>query len=385
MCYIASLTRGGAERVMANLASWFAERGYRVILATLEEDEGLYPLSDKIEKRVLTMPPCHGPIGRVKNLFARVWQLRALFKEVHADVCLAFIGKTNIRAIMAALGTKTDVFVSVRSAPAREYKGVMARTLARFAFRAAKGAAFQTAEAASFFPKSVQRKSKILLNPLSPEYVVPFDPYENRRDEIITVGRMDRVKNHKLLVEAFSLFLNQIRSAETDSAILSNSENALSSNESAYTELKKSAVPKLIIYGDGDCMNEIKAQVKSLGIEDHVELPGDTRGVAEKIKGARLFVLSSDYEGMPNAVAEAMAMSIPVVATDCPSGGARSLVSHGGTGLMVHVNDPREMADAMLRIWTDHKLAERLAKAGHEFSKTLAPDLIFKEWERFLF
>ncbi|MBE5847890.1 MAG: glycosyltransferase family 4 protein [Lachnospiraceae bacterium] len=367
VCYIASLTRGGAERVMANLANWFAERGYRVILATLEEDEGLYPLSDKIEKRVLALPPCHGPVGRVKNLFGRVWQLRALFKEVHADVCLAFIGKTNIRAIMAALGTKTDVFVSVRSAPAREYKGVLQRMLARFAFRAAKGAAFQTAEAASFFPKSVQRRSRVLLNPLSAEYVVPFDPYEDRRDEIITVGRMDRVKNHKLLVEAFALFLDQFLSVE-------HSDNP-----------EKEAVPKLIIYGGGDCMEEIRAQVKTLGIEDHVEFPGDTRDVAKKIKGARLFVLSSDFEGMPNAVAEAMAMSIPVVATDCPSGGVRSLVKDGETGLLVPVKDPQAMADAMMRIRTDRELAARLAKAGHSFSQSLAPGLIFAEWESFLF
>ncbi len=386
VCYIASLTRGGAERVMANLANWFAEHGYRVILATLEEDEGLYPLSDKIEKRVLTLPPCHGPVGRVKNLLGRVLQLRALFKEVHADVCLAFIGKTNIRAIMAALGTKTDVFVSGRSAPVREYKGFASRTLARFAFHAAKGAAFQTAEAAFFFPASVQRRSKILLNPLSAEYVVPFDPYENRRDEIITVGRMDRVKNHKLLVEAFSLFLNKLRT-ETE---IAPSNPQLAETETDQNNLKShneigSDSPRLIIYGDGDCMDEIKAQVKALGIEEHVDLPGDTRDVAKKIKGARLFVLSSDFEGMPNAVAEAMAMSIPVVATDCPSGGVRSLVRAEGTGLLVHINEPQEMADAMLRIWTDHELASRLAEEGHKFSQTLAPDLIFREWERFLF
>lgn len=351
--YIATLTRGGAERVMAGLANYFCRQGYEVYLVTLEPDEGLYPIDAGVHKLVLENTGSGGIFGRIRGALGRITQVRRLIKKTQAAALVSFLGKTNLRAILAALGLRTKVFVSVRSAPSREYPGVFQRTLARLLFCFADGIVFQSEGARAFFPKAAQRKSCILYNPLSPEYV--REPFKGiRRNEIVTVGRMDAVKNHRLLVEAFAKTLKEM--------------------------------PKLhlTIYGGGDCMEEITELVAELGIEKWVSLPGDCREIAERIQDARLFVLSSDFEGMPNAVAEAFACGIPVVSTDCPSGGARMLVQEGQAGILVPVGDAFKMSEAMLRILRDEKLEAKLGENAYAFAKNLYPDKIHGMWKAYI-
>lgn len=351
--YIATLTRGGAERVIVNLANYFYRQGYEVYMVTLEPDEGLYPMENGIHKIVLKDEQKNGIIGRIRGALGRITQVRRLLADTQAQTLVSFIGKTNIRAILAALGTKTKVFVAVRSAPGREYAGRLQSVLAKTLFCFADGIVFQSEGAKSFFPKTVQRKSRILYNPLSPEYIDAFYTGE-RRNEIVTVGRMDKVKNHALLVDAFSRVV------------------------------KEKPQMHLTIYGGGDCMEAIQKQVKELGIADKVSLPGDSEQISEKIRDARMFVLSSDFEGMPNAVAEAFAVGAVVVSTDCPSGGARMLVRDGETGLLVPVRDAERMAAAMLRILEDAKLEERLRRNAYKFSQTLHPDKINGMWKQYI-
>lgn len=375
--YIATLTRGGAERVIVNLANYFYRQGYEVYMVTLEPDEGLYPMEDGIKKIVLDTPKAGNAgqdgdssdgggkasggdsafavrlIDRIRAAAGRITKVRRLLRETQAQALVAFIGKTNIRAVLAGLGTKTKVFVSVRSAPEREYAGTVQRLLAKCLFCFADGIVFQSEGAKAFFPKLAQKKSRILYNPLSPEYV--REPYAGeRRDEIITVGRMDKVKNHALLIDAFAIVA------------------------------KEKPQMHLTIYGGGDCMEAVREQVSRLGLAEKVSLPGDTLDIPDKIKDARLFVLSSDFEGMPNAVAEAFALGIPVVSTDCPSGGARSLVHDGETGLLVPVKDVQKMAEAMLRILNDRELETRLRENAYRFSQSLHPDKINRMWREFI-
>lgn len=351
--YIATLTRGGAERVIANLANYFYREGYRVYMVTLEPDEGLYPLESGIHKVVLEMKEGGGIAGRGANALRRITQVRSLLKKTKAQTLVSFIGKTNIRAILAALGLPTKVIVSVRSAPEREYAGKFQKTLARFLFCLADGIVFQSEGARAFFPKAAQKKSCILFNPLSPEY--RKEPFKGeRKNEIVTAGRMDKVKNHRLLVDAF-----------------------------ARVEKERPEM-RLTIYGDGDCMEAVRKQVKRLGLSAKVNLPGDSRNIAEDMRDARIFVLSSDFEGMPNAIAEAFALGIPVVSTDCPSGGAAALVRDGETGLLVPVRDAEKMAAAILRILNDRELEERLRGNALAFSKSLHADRINGMWKDYI-
>ena len=351
--YIATLTRGGAERVIVSLANYFYRQGYEVWLATLEEDEGLYPIEDGIRRVVFKYSQRGGLLGRIRAAKRRITGLRRLLKTTQAQALVSFIGKTNLRAVLAALGTKTKVFLSVRSAPEREYAGALQRLLAKGLFCLADGIVFQSEGAKGFFPKTAQKKSRILYNPLSPEFIRPLFSGK-RRDEIVTVGRMDEVKNHALLIGAFAIV------------------------KESYPGLR------LTIYGDGEQMEAVKEQARALGLSESVNLPGDCGGIAEKIQDARIFVLSSNYEGMPNAVAEAFALGIPVVSTDCPSGGAKMLIGDEERGLLVPVGDAEAMAAAILRILDHPELEEKLRAEAYHFSETLHLDKIGQMWKEYI-
>ncbi len=353
--YIATLTRGGAERVMVSLANSFAAMGDRVLLVTLEEDEGLYEIDDRVKHIVLDF----AGEGRIKSALGRILKVRKLVRENKADALVGFIGKTNIRTILAGLGTGARTVVSVRSTPEREYKGTKNTLIAKLVFPFADGVVFQTERARDFFGEAVRKKSTILPNPLSFEYVGAYVPGQNSRDNtgikrIVTVGRMDPVKNHRLLLEAFRLVAQKLDKIS------------------------------LTIYGDGECREDIAALTKKYNLEDRVNLPGDTKNIKEKIKDASLFVLSSDFEGMPNAIAEAQALGIPVVSTDCPNG-ARALVEHEKTGLLVPVGDCEKMAGAMERVLTDSSLADKLSEGGATFAKSLYPDEVHARWREFIY
>ena len=109
--YIATLTRGGAERVIVNLANYFCREGYETYMVTLEPEEGLYPMEEGIRQIVLPMSPGGGLAVRIGNALGRITQVRRLLKETEAMALVTFIGKTNIRGILAGLGLKTKVFV----------------------------------------------------------------------------------------------------------------------------------------------------------------------------------------------------------------------------------------------------------------------------------
>jgi glycosyltransferase involved in cell wall biosynthesis len=116
------------------------------------------------------------------------------------------------------------------------------------------------------------------------------------------------------------------------------------------------------VLGDGPDRGVFVAELRSLGLEDAVELAGEVEDVAARLAAASVFVLSSDSEGMPMSVLEAMAAALPVVASAV--GGIPELVVDGETGLLVQPRDPAGMAAALRRLLDDPDLRQRLGEAA---------------------
>ena len=115
-----------------------------------------------------------------------------------------------------------------------------------------------------------------------------------------------------------------------------------------------------------------------------VEFPGYVPDMPERLEKASMFVLSSDYEGMPNALMEAMASGLPCVSTDCGGGGARFLVQNGDNGILIPQKDEVALASAMEKILSDESLSAKLGENARKLQETLAPEKIYGEWERFI-
>jgi len=141
---------------------------------------------------------------------------------------------------------------------------------------------------------------------------------------------------------------------------------------------------KLRIFGEGELREELMELAKSLNIAKHVEMPGRSTVLLEKMNSAAMFVLSSDYEGMPNVLLEAMCMGMPVVSTDCPSGGPKELIDNGVNGLLVPVGDAQALCEAMEKL-TDQQYAQSLADNAWKIRKRLTSQEVFDSWYRYLF
>ncbi len=351
--FISSLQKGGSERVMVNIAEHLHANGYDVILVTQYKNEHEYEISHSI-RRVYSEPePNELTDSRIKNFIIRFLKLRDIWKQYKPDVILSFLGKNNLMAIATAAFLPTKVAVSVRGEPTMEHAGRFMQLLAKLMFRFADGVVLQTKRAMEFFPKAVRKKSVILKNPLSLEFIGKKISVQ-RDNVIVAAGRLDENKNHAMLIHAFSKIAGE------------------------YPEMR------LVIYGEGELKGELSELIAQKELGDRIELAGNIDNVADAVGRARIFTLTSNTEGMPNSLIEAMVLGTPVIATDCPCGGPAELIEDGENGLLVPVGDAFALADAMRKILSDSELERRLGENAVHIANELAPDKVLAEWTKYL-
>ena len=136
----------------------------------------------------------------------------------------------------------------------------------------------------------------------------------------------------------------------------------------------------LIIYGEGSLRNELENYIISKGLQSKVVLPGVKNNIQEYIKDASLFVLSSDYEGIPNALIEAMAIGLPCVSTDCSPGGARELIADGENGTIVECGNPQMLAKAMELVLKDREKAQGMGTNAKKICARVDKDVVCDSW-----
>ena len=141
----------------------------------------------------------------------------------------------------------------------------------------------------------------------------------------------------------------------------------------------------LEIYGDGKLKDQLKAKSLSLGIEDSVRFCENVNNIHERIKSAQVFAFTSDYEGLPNALAEAMALGLACVSTDCSPGGARALIDDGINGLIVPCGDAEAFAGALRKLLSDAELVCSFSKKAVQIRSRLDFDKITSEWENYFY
>ena len=351
--FISALRKGGAERVMVNLADYLHRNGVRVTLVTQYICEEEYALPAGIPRILSEITPQEETGSRIGDFLARYRKLRRIFMELAPDCILSFIGKNNIMTLLCTRFTGIPAVVSVRGEPKSEYYNCPMRFLAKTLFACAAGVIVQTGAARDFFPPVIRKKAVILKNPLNPAFV------RERRTErpdgrIVSVGRVDANKNHALILRAFARIAPEFPDAS------------------------------LVIYGDGEKRRELIGKAQELGLSDRVQFPGAVSDVAEKIRTASAFVLSSGHEGMPNALIEAMCLGIPSISTDCPCGGPRELIEDGVNGYLIPVGDEEALADRLRRIFSDEEGAERMGKQAALLLEEYRPERVNAEWMDYL-
>ena len=342
-----SLKRGGAERVTVRLAKFFSDKGKRVAVVTsTAPSEGEYVLDEKVLRVSVREKTAY--MTR-KEYPSAIKKYHKILKQLSPKIIIVMSVPECSYIIPATFGVGAKVIVSERNDPAHFAGSKLIRKVSRFFMKFSDGYVFQTEEARDFYSKKIASKSVIIANPLS-DSEIPNVDYKQDSNKIVSMGRLHKQKNHKLLINAFANLAEK------------------------HPEMK------LVIYGEGGLREETEKYIYEKSMQDYVTLPGNKPDVLSHITDARIFVLSSDFEGMPNALMEAMAMGLPCISTDCPCGGPRTLIKNGENGILVPVGDSAALEEAMHIILDDSLYAKRIAENAKKIREEFTIDKIGEQW-----
>lgn len=323
---IPDMPGGGTERVVAYLANEYAKRNIETAILLFAGNQRAYELNEKIE--VVTVGNPSG--GKLSARLDRIRKMRLYYKQNSDCQIWAFSVMGAVFSVAATWGMRKNhtFLVSERNDPNR-YDHPKIRN---FFYRFADVIVCQTKDAIESFPKGIQKKAIVIPNPID---VGDLQPYTGKREKkVVAVGRLESQKNHKLLLQAFARFT------------------------------AKHPEYRLDLYGKGELETELKEVAAKFGIDTSVNFVGFSSRVKEEINSAAMFVLSSDYEGISNSMLEAIALGVPVIATDCPIGGSKAYIEDGKNGFLVPVGDVDAMVAAMEKLADNPELSQKISAEG---------------------
>lgn len=347
---------GGANKILYWLASEFYSAGYQTTVVAMEKCSNI---------KIYNNGWRFVALNRTKstNFFAR--NTIEVMKEFDAlrrcilfedpDIIISFCDHSFYPTLLCAKLLRKPLLISERVDPYTNRS--RSEKVRRMLYRFADAAVFQTQKAKEFYSERLQNRAVVIHNPVRGLTKETLWKEELAGNSIIYLGRIDILqKRLDVLLDAFKQVLKQFPDY------------------------------KLMIYGDGrsEDTNRLKQMITDLDITDSVELCGVTDSPENVLKSSKLFVFTSDFEGIPNSVIEAMNVGIPIVATDCSPGGARLLLGDSEYGELVECGNSNAVAEAIIRSLNNMEVAMIKVAKGKRSLDRFSPDLISAQWISFV-
>lgn len=341
---VPNLAAGGAERVVSILSKEFILSGLEVAIVLMSDNVIQYNIAEKVEIVKLNTTG----LSRIKRLQTMRAYFKVEKKKNKKIVVIPFLDSCLKNTLMALGGLSIPVIASERNNPYLKGNKKIEKMVANLPYFLADHCVFQTEGARDYYCSAVKRKSCVIANPISIDPKIKWHGWENQK--IVSVGRLEPQKNQKMLIDAFAEFHKEF--------------------------------PEYIleIYGEGSLRLDLQKQIAEKNLETRVFLCGYEKEVLKKIAAASAFVMSSDYEGMSNALIEALAIGMPVVSTDHPIGGARALIANGENGFLTPVGDSIALSNAMKRIVGNIEDTKQMSENALKIKDLLAANKVAKEW-----
>lgn len=350
LCFlIASLEAGGAERVLTGLANFLAERGDDIHIITFRPRGTIpfYTLSPKITLHQLGYMKRGFRLTLPFRVIHKSFLLRRIIKKLKPNIIVSFIDFMNVVALLTLKGLPYPLIISERVDPRGYSIGKVAHFLRRITYPWAQALVVQTKDIAQYF-SSTSPCIHVIPNPI-PSFPSEFSPnLESHR--IINVGRLDPQKGQDLLITAFSKIHQRFPQ---------------------WT---------LTIWGEGKERPCLEKLVKDLNLTTKVFLPGLSKEISQELKKSSIFAFPSRFEGFPNALAEAMALGLPCVASRCS--GVTDLIEDGDNGFLIPLNDADALSKVLEKLMEDISLRHLLGSKAQKVKEDYALEKIYSFWDQ---
>ncbi len=351
--FIGGLGSGGAEHVITELANYLSAH-HTVTILTWSSSNTHYMLSKKVK-----LISCRSEVK--KNLVVRNIEsyrnLKKYIKEENTECFVAFLVSTVYFLLSLKKYISSPVIFSVRNYPKEEYGGVVKGFLSHVLLKRADGVVFQTDDQR----QCMKYLSKMTYATIPNAVNVPLECIKTKEEidnvsskTIMAVGRLSKQKNYRMMILVMSKILKE------------------------YPDYQ------LYIYGEGPEEDRLRKLIVKCHMQEQIHLAGITKQITEKLRKTELFIMTSDYEGISNALIEAMTVGVTVVATDCRGGGARLLIQNGKNGLLIPRRDRQAFEKAVRRVLDDKNLRISLARNAQNIRKDFSKDVIYRKWESFI-
>ncbi len=340
---LASLGSGGAERVVSLLANKMVERKHQVEIICLKFNDVYYQIDSRV-KVTLAMQ-------QTKSRLTEIFWLRNYIYKKKPDVVIPFTEGVYCFTILSLLGTHIPIIASERLDPAA--MSPTRKLLKRLFLPFADWLVVQTQSIKDYFPKRIQKKTSIIYNPVNDSvFSHPQPSLKGRGDvtlnRIISVGRLYPQKNQKMMIRAVAKIADDFPDWQ------------------------------LVIYGEGPLRAELEFLVSSFKLQERVLLPGRTENVIEELRKSKIFCLSSDYEGMSNAMIEAICVGLPVISTKVS--GTNELIKDKETGCLVDLDNEMMLSSAMAFLMSNETVRKEMGHQNIIKSNKFNQVSIVNEW-----
>lgn len=339
---------GGAQKMLVFVANNCVSAGYNVSIVSLRNQETSLLIDKKISITRFNFLTGNGVRPSLPEKIRIIWTLRMFIKNDKPDLIIAFMSDIVRIAVLSSFNLGIPIIASERGDPLQYSKKTFNKYIS--AYKKCDAIIFQTERAKQLYPAIIHKKSSVIPNPYLPrlEDIQPF--FGQRKNRIIAAGRLDKQKRFDVLIQAFSLV------------------------HSKFPDVV------LNIYGDGPLYKDIGQLINILNLEDAAVLKGASANFLLEEYDAAMFVLSSDYEGIPNVLLEVMGIGMPCISTDCEPGGPRMLFDNERRGVLVPVGDAEKMAAAICRFIEDPSFAEEKGRKAMEVRTCYSAEAISKTW-----
>lgn len=344
---ISSLSGGGAEKVLTTLAKEFANDGNDVAILSLEKRPQFY----QVDKKVKIVKVDNKGKGKIRETLCDYKAIRTFLKNRNADMSISFLSRCNLLTLAAKIGTKNKVIVCDRNNPLKEHS-VKAFRVSCLIYRLATAISVQTEQIKSFYPKYLQKKIFVIENPIDMDTLrKQVDGVEIKREKVISsMGRLEPQKDFKTLIEAFQLIAKEHQDW------------------------------KVKIYGIGDMKDELQELIDSKQLQNQVILCGRTEKPYLALSESEIFVLSSNYEGFPNVLCEAMFAGCACISSDCVSG-PRELINNGENGYLFDIGDSKTLSKQLETLINDDECRNKFSENAFNTVQRLTVENIFEKWK----